>query len=98
MPWHVVARRGRAGEDELPRQTSVVDGSTHRVPESWNPLPLVDEPRCWAGEDQSGIQRRGLFGARLVEQDLTGRPPPRGLRLSASLDTLDEDGAQADEA
>lgn len=91
MPGVVIGGPGRAGKDELAGIYTVVDGSAHVIPNLRSELPLVDQPRYVAREDQPWIERRCLTSIGFdVEQYLARGNLACRLGLSACLCTLDQ--------
>ena len=93
VPAGVLLRRGGAGEDELPPGAPVVDGVADGVPHARDRLPLVEEPGGRPVQQETGIGRGQRHDRRvLVQADLGGRHPARGLRLAAGAGALDDNG------
>jgi hypothetical protein len=87
VPW----RRG-AREDELAILSPVVNGSADDVPDLWFALPLVDEPRNRAVEDQAGIDCRCSRSFNVdIEKDFASGKLSRGRGLAARFGALDHD-------
>lgn len=82
---------GGAGEDELPRLYPFVNSPAHVVPDLRRDLPLVDQSRGLAAEDQLRIKIRRFPSRGVdVEQNLAGGKPPGRLGLATCLGALDE--------
>ena len=93
MARDIVGRNRRPGQDELPRLTPRrIDLAPDVVPDLWYDLPLIDQARSIAGEDEARVEES--YGARCrvgVQVDLTPCDVARGLRLSRSARTFDQD-------
>lgn len=76
----------------------VIDVAADFVPDFLHELPLVDEPRLGALEQERRIQlARGPSCAVAVEPDGTRGAPEAGLRLPATPRPLDEYGTRGPE-
>jgi len=87
----VVFRCGGAGQDELSGLLPSVDFVTHVVPERRLLLPLVDEARCSAFQEQAGIGGEEVRNAGITvhAKNALGHLEPCR-RLPAGLDAFDQ--------
>jgi hypothetical protein len=91
----LVSWLGRPGEDELTWIHTFVNRATHVIPNLWLELPLVDESRSIALEDQSRTQLGGFTSRSVdVEENLALGNLASGFGLSTGLRPLKEDCAR----
>jgi hypothetical protein len=91
MAGRIIARDGRASQDELSLGPSIVHGVANVVPELGLNLPFVDESGGLSLEQEARISRERLSGSDRVDADLAASGAASGLGLADRLRSLDHD-------
>lgn len=93
MTGRVIRGSSGAGEYELPGLLPIVDRPAHVVPDLRLYLPLIDQARGGAREDEVWVHRCGGLGRLVdVQQHLARGSLSRRLGLPTGLWPLDQDG------
>jgi hypothetical protein len=94
MAGHVIGWLGGSCEDELTRLLPVIHRAPYVIPDRRDDLPLVEQPRRLAVENQAGIDL-GRFAHLVIdiEPSFAAGNLPSGLGLPAGFGTLDQDRA-----
>lgn len=80
MPGGIIIGRGGTCEEKLPFVLRVIDCMAHLIPDSWDNLPLINEPRPCAFKPQCWLHARKvcLWGVSVELDNRLGKLACRG--------------------